>query len=49
MLGRMRNLGYDEVLSAVAPRAAVDALRKVLQGGFDPATDPHRQLSLIHI
>ena len=43
MLGRMRNLGYDEVLSAVKPRDAVDALREVLKGGFDPATDPHRQ------
>ena len=43
MLGRMRNLGYSEVMSAVAPRAAVDALREVLNGGFDPASDPHRQ------
>ena len=43
MLGRMRNLDYSEVMSAVAPRAAVDALREVLKGGFDPATDPHRQ------
>ena len=43
MLGRMRNLGYDEVLSAVTPRDAVDALRKALTGGFDPASDPHRQ------
>lgn len=33
----MRNLGYDEVLSAVTPRDAVDALREVLMGGFDPA------------
>ena len=37
MLGRMRNLGYDEVLSTVTPRDAVDALREVLKGGFDPA------------
>ena len=43
MLGRMRNLGYDEVLSTVTPRDAVDALREVLKGGFDPASDPHRQ------
>ena len=43
MLGRMRNLGYSEVMSAVAPRVAVDALREVLLDGFDPATDPHRQ------
>lgn len=42
MLDRMRNLGYDEVLSAVTPRDAVEALRKVLKGGFDPASDPHR-------
>lgn len=39
----MHYLSSDEVLSAVAPRVAVDALREVLQGGFDPATDPHRQ------
>ena len=39
----MRNLGYSEVMSAVAPRVAVDALREVLLDGFDPATDPHRQ------
>ncbi|WP_034999169.1 MULTISPECIES: ornithine cyclodeaminase family protein [Corynebacterium] len=39
----MRNLGYDEVLSTVTPRDAVDALREVLKGGFDPASDPHRQ------
>ena len=43
MLGRMRNLEYSEVMSAVAPRAAVEALREVLTGGFDPASDPHRQ------
>lgn len=36
-------LSSDEVLSAVKPRDAVDALREVLKGGFDPATDPHRQ------
>lgn len=39
----MRYLSSNEVLSAVAPRAAVDAIRDVLKGGFDPATDPHRQ------
>lgn len=43
VLGRMRNLGYNEVLSAVTPRDAVEALREVLKGGFDPASDPHRQ------
>lgn len=37
------HLGYSEVMSAVAPRVAVKALREVLKGGFDPATDPHRQ------
>ena len=41
--GLMRYLSSNEVLSAVAPRAAVDAIRDVLKGGFDPATDPHRQ------
>ncbi|WP_070473599.1 ornithine cyclodeaminase family protein [Corynebacterium sp. HMSC05H05] len=39
----MRNLGYDDVMSAIRPGTAVDALREVLTGGFDPATDPHRQ------
>ena len=39
----MRYLSSDEVLSAVTPRDAVDALREVLKGGFDPASDPHRQ------
>ena len=39
----MQNLSSDKVLSAVAPRDAVEALREVLKGGFDPATDPHRQ------
>ena len=36
-------LSSDEVLSAVTPRVAVDALREVLKCGFDPASDPHRQ------
>ena len=39
----MRNLGYREVMSSVAPRAAVHAVREVLKVGFDPATDPPRQ------
>lgn len=39
----MRYLTSNEVLSAVPPRAAVEAIREVLKGGFDPATDPHRQ------
>ena len=43
MLGRMRNLGYDDVMSAIRPGTAVEALREVLKGGFDPASDPHRQ------
>ena len=34
---------FDEVLSAVTTRDAVDALREVLKGGFDPDSDPHRQ------
>lgn len=32
----MRYLSSKEALSAAAPRAAVDALREVLKGGFDP-------------
>ena len=39
----MRYVSSGAVLSALTPRDAVDALRKVLKGGFDPATDPHRQ------
>ena len=39
----MRNLGYNEVISAIRPAAAVVALRRVLLDGFDPASDPHRQ------
>lgn len=41
--GAMRYLTSGEVLYAVTPRDAVDALREVLKGGFDPASDPHRQ------
>ena len=37
------NLSSKEVLSAVALRVAVDAVREVLKSGFDPASDPHRQ------
>ena len=45
----MRYLSSDEVLSAVAPRVAVEAVREVLKGGFDPTTDPHRQkVALLH-
>ena len=43
MLVHMRNLGYDDVMSAIRPGTAVEALREVLKGGFDPAIDPHRQ------
>ena len=43
MLVYMRNLGYDDVMSAIRPGTAVEALREVLKGGFDPASDPHRQ------
>ena len=39
----MRYLSSDDVTSAVAPRVAVDAICGVLKGGFDPASDPHRQ------
>ena len=39
----MQYLCSDKVLSAVKPRDAVEALREVLKGGFDPASDPHRE------
>ena len=39
----MRIMDYSEVLAAVTPSEAVDALRRVLIDGFDPATDPQRQ------
>lgn len=39
----MRYLTSNEVLSAVTPRDAVESLWEVLKGGFDPASDPHRQ------
>ena len=39
----MRNLAYEEVMSATRPATAVETIREVLKGGFDPATDPHRQ------
>lgn len=39
----MRYVDYDEALAALAPRAAVDAIRQVLIDGLDPASDPPRQ------
>lgn len=39
----MRYLDYNEALAALAPRAAVDAIRQVLIDGLDPASDPPRQ------
>ena len=39
----MRIMNYSEVMVAVTPSEAVDALRRALIGGFDPATDPQRQ------
>ena len=39
----MRFMDYSEVLAAVTPSEAIDALRRVLIDGFDPATDPQRQ------
>ncbi|MGV0434473.1 ornithine cyclodeaminase family protein [Corynebacterium ureicelerivorans] len=39
----MRIMDYSEVLAAVTPSEAVDAVRRVLIDGFDPATDPQRQ------
>ena len=41
--GRMRIIDYSEVMVAVTPSEAVDAVRRVLIDGFDPATDPQRQ------
>ena len=48
-LWRMRYVDYDEAMATLSPAAAVDALREELTGGFDPASDQERQLSLIHI
>lgn len=39
----MRYISSNDFLSTITPAAAVEALREVLKGGFDPATDPHRQ------
>ena len=39
----MRIMDCSEVLAAVTPSEAVDALRRALIDGFDPATDPQRQ------
>lgn len=36
-------MDYSEVMVAVTPSEAVDAVRRVLIDGFDPATDPQRQ------
>ena len=42
-LAPMRYVDYDEVMVALPPRAAVEAVREALLSGFDPATDPERQ------
>jgi len=38
----MRYLGSEAVLELISPRDAVEAIRRPLLEGFDPATDPHR-------
>ncbi|WP_157731402.1 ornithine cyclodeaminase family protein [Corynebacterium glaucum] len=45
----MRYLGSEAVLELLSPRAAVEAIRKPLLEGFDPAEDPHRvKVGLTH-
>ena len=39
----MRYISSNEFLSAISPAAAVETIRQVLEGEFDPASDPHRQ------
>lgn len=41
-------LGASEVLSALAPRRAVQAIVDALQGGLDPAADPPRTATPLH-
>lgn len=41
-LAIMRYLGSEAVLELLSPRDAVEAIRRPLLGGFEPATDPHR-------
>lgn len=38
----MRYLGSEALLNSLRPREAVEAIRRPLLEGFDPATDPHR-------
>jgi len=38
----MRYLDSEAVLDLLSPRDAVEAIRRPLLDGFDPATDPHR-------
>lgn len=39
----MRTLSHGDVIAALTPAEAVEAIRQPLLDGFDPATDPHRQ------
>lgn len=39
----MRTLSRGDVIAALTPAEAVEAIRQPLRDGFDPATDPHRQ------
>lgn len=41
-LAIMRYLGSEAVLELLSPRDAVEAIRRPLLEGFDPAADPHR-------
>ena len=44
----MRILTHDEVLATLTPAEAVDALRKALRDGYDPATDQPRTKAPLH-
>lgn len=44
----MRILTHDEVLAALSPADAVDALRKALRDGYDPADDQPRTKVPLH-
>lgn len=39
----MRTLSHGDVIAALTPAEAVEAIRQPLLDGFDPVTDPHRQ------
>ncbi|MEH0147897.1 ornithine cyclodeaminase family protein [Corynebacterium sp. Q4381] len=39
----MRVVDFNEAIATLKPAEAVEAIRRPLLAGFDPATDPHRQ------